>query len=166
MREDRVGRNLPSAEDRQKLLADLKDIRERIKTWGLAVPTEQRKSWDHPRDGYEPHLSTVMALSRKYEVKVRGLPQEDIETDETVAKAVGPLAAEGVVINQILSDTYGQARSEMWTGFRAYYKELQAKAKNDPELAEELKPVKSFMAEPSRKARAGRRGGAEAGPPA
>ncbi|MCC6559619.1 MAG: hypothetical protein IT372_42425 [Polyangiaceae bacterium] len=51
----------------------------------------------------------------------------------------------------IADDTEGQAESEMWEAFLAYYGVLANMAQRTPELAVELAPVVEFMASGKRR---------------
>jgi len=149
--ENKVGDNVPTAEVMAELVEQLGAIVEQIKQFGIILSAEDRKRLLHARRDADPMVQRVHDLAVKYGVNVKDIPLTGMMNDRALRARMHPLAdlfRSGVVIAE---DTEGEAESEMWEAFLAYYGVLANMAQRTPELAVEIAPVRDFMASGKRR---------------
>lgn len=144
--ENKVGDSTPKPAAVAKLLALLVGVVATWKLFGITLSKGQRRALLHARLGAEPHIATLHELALKYKVAIDGVALQAMANDLALFTMLRPfqdLFGAGVVL---LDDTAGQAESEAWTAFLAYYSTLRGMAKHQPALAAELAPIVAFMA--------------------
>ena len=143
---DKVGKNIPTEEQFNQLVADAKSINDRCKVFGITLTPDERRALLHARRNADPMVKRVNDLAIKYEVKIPGMSLDAMETDRSLRSQLNPIADILRSALTLIEDTSGQAESEMWETFLGYYGILSSMAERVPELAVELKPVIDFMA--------------------
>jgi len=149
--ENRVGDNVPSADEMAALLQDMRSVVERIKKFGIILDSAERQRILHWRRGAEPHIQTVHDLAEKHGVKLPKIPLTGMLNDVALAKQMHPFVETMRAGLTLAEDTAGQAESEAWEAFLAYYGVLSGMASRDADIAAELSSVTEFMANGSRK---------------
>lgn len=142
---NKVGDNVPPAKAIAQLLDQLHEITTKLRAFGITLDAADRKRLLHARVGADPHVRRVHDLAVKYNVKVRGMPLEGMLADQNLAVTVQPFVEAFRVGLTLAEDTEGQAESEAWEAFLAYYAVLSGMADHDPEIALELDSVVKFM---------------------
>ena len=144
--QNRVGDNAPTPEVLNQLVTQLDAIVTQLRTFGLILTPEERKVLLHARKDADPMVQRVHKLATKHGVALKDIPLTGMINDLNLRAVMHPLTdlfRTGLVL---AGDTEGQAESEMWEAFLAYYGVLSKMAEQDPELSLELKPVVEFMA--------------------
>jgi hypothetical protein len=149
--DNKVGHDLPSSDDVKKLIQSLETILATIKTFGIVLDQEERKRLLHARKNADPHVQRVHDLAAKYNVAIPDIPLEGMQDDATLHRTLAPITNLARTIFVMSEDTEGQAESEMWQAFLAYYGVLSSMASRNAELAVELEPVKTWMATTTRR---------------
>lgn len=144
--ENKVGDNVPTPTDITQLLDQLKGIVLALKKFGIILSTPERKSLLHARIGAEPHIARIHDLAIKHKVDIAGIPLEGMKNDLALYTMLRPFQDEFNAGGVVADDTAGQAESEAWEAFLAYYGTLCGMAKHQADLASELAPVIEFMA--------------------
>jgi len=161
---NRVGDNAPTPEVMGQLHAQLSAIVEQLKTFGVILSPEERKSLLHARRNADPMVERVHDLAAKYGINLPNIPLQGMMNDKALRARLHPLADLFRAGLTLAEDTEGQAESEMWEAFLAYYGVLSKMAEMHPALAVDLQPVIDFMA--TGKRRAPRQDEGEPTPPA
>ena len=87
-------------------------------------------------------------------VSAAGIARIADEVAQGATSQLGSLDAALEEMNEVVTslvDTAGQAESESWEAFLAYYATLSGMAMRIPELANALEPVTTFMASPRKR---------------
>lgn len=148
---NRVGDNPFDTATAAQLLATLQGVVAELKKRGITLSQTERKALLHARLGAEPHIQRVHDLAVKYKVDIDGIPLQGMQNDLAFYTQLRPFQDEMRHGSTIADDTAGQAESEAWEAFLAYYGTLSGMAKHQPALAAELQPVIDFMATGPRK---------------
>jgi hypothetical protein len=93
----------------------------------------------------------VHDLSAKYSIVIPGISLQGMAKDMTLRERIHPIVDMLRAALTLAEDTEGQAESEMWEAFLAYYGVLSSMADRLPELSIELEPVVAFMANGKRR---------------
>jgi len=149
--DNKVGDNPFDAATSAQLLATLQGVVAELKKRGLTLSTVQRKAILHARLGAEPHIQRVHDLAVKYKVDIDSIPLQGMQNDLLFYTQLRPFQDELHAAVILADDTAGQAESEAWEAFLAYYGTLCGMAKHQAALAAELQPVIDFMATGPRK---------------
>lgn len=144
--DNKVGDNAPSAEEFEEYVTTLRTLVTQLKTFGVQLSSDERTRLNHPRHGSGPHVQAVLRLASAYKIDLDDVPLAGVEADYNLANMMGPMAEQTPVLDQLVSDTVGQANSEYWQGFLVYYGILSEMSKRIPALETELRPIKEFMA--------------------
>jgi hypothetical protein len=100
-------------------------------------------------------MERVEALATKYKLAIDGIPIQGMKDDLALSAMLRAPRASLRAGQHLVGDTLGQAESEAWEAFLAYYGALSGIAKHQAALAAELAPIVDFM---STRPRAGGRG--------
>lgn len=149
--DNKVGDNVPSEKVLAGLLEQLAHVVAKLSEFGIHLDTDDRKRLFHERLGAEPHIRTVYTLATRHGVTLKGIPLEGMMNDRKLKAAMEPFVAAFQAAKTLAEDTAGQAESESWEAFLAYYGVLSSMADRDPALATELAAVVAFMANGPRK---------------
>lgn len=149
--DNRVGDNPFDAATTDQLLGMLKNVVAELKARGITLSAAERKALLHARLGAEPHIQRVHDLAVKYKVDIDGIPLQGMQNDLAFYTQLRPFQDELHAGAILADDTAGQAESEAWEAFLAYYGTLSGMAKHHAALAAELQPVIDFMATGPRK---------------
>ncbi|MFT3769410.1 MAG: hypothetical protein QM820_28565 [Minicystis sp.] len=144
--ENKVGDNNPSAAEVTQILGSLGASVDLLKKFCITLGKDQRKRLLHARLGAEPHIARVYDLSVKYGIKIANIPLAGMVADLALFTMLRPIQDVLRAALRMVDDTAGQAESEAWQAFLAYYGALSGMAKSVPELATELSPTVEFMA--------------------
>jgi hypothetical protein len=150
--QNKVGDNAPSAKVMAGLVEQLAAIVEQMKSFGITLPKDDRKRLLHARRDADPMVQRVHDLAVKHGVTIKDIPLDGMQNDKALRARLHPLADLFRAGLTLAEDTEGQAESEMWEAFLAYYGVLANMAQRTPELAVELAPVIEFMAHGKRRA--------------
>jgi hypothetical protein len=156
-----VGDNAPSEQTFGTYLKTLRGLETEFKAFCITLGPAERKRLLHARLGAEPHIARVQELAAKFGVNIEGIPTAGMMAD--LALWISLRAVQDVLrsLLQWVDDTAGEAESEAWQAFLAYYGALSAIAPRVPALAVLLAPTVEFMATGARKkAGVGKTGGA------
>lgn len=148
---NKVGDNIPQARAIAQLLEQLREVIAKLRAFGITLDASDRRRLLHARTGAEPHVRRVYELAEKHNVKVRGIPLVGMLSDLNLSNTMKPFVDEFRAGLALAEDTEGQAESETWEAFLAYYGVLSGMADHDPEIAQELASVVAFMANGPRK---------------
>jgi len=149
--DNKVGDNMPSAKAFAALLQQLKDIVAQLKKFGVTLSADERKRLLYARREADPMVKRVHDLAVKHNIALQKIPLSGMMNDMLLREHMQPIVDELRAALTMAEDTEGEAESEMWEAFLAYYGILANMAPRMPELATELAPVMTFM---SRKRRA------------
>lgn len=144
--ENRVGDNAPTQAALELLVTELAAVVTALKQFGIVLDTEERKRLLHARRDADPMVQRVRDLAAKHGITLPQIPLTGMMNDQALRNRLHPLTdlfRTGLVLSE---DTEGQAESEMWEAFLAYYGVLSKMAEQNPTLAVELAPVVEFMA--------------------
>jgi hypothetical protein len=141
-----VGDSPLTSQKRDKLVAQLKDILEQLRPYGIILDKDSRKRTLRPRKGAEAHMARVHDLAVKHGVSLKNISLDGMAADIELAKQFQPIEDELRTVLTLAEDTGTQAGSEAWEAFLAYYGVLSSMAERDPELAAEIASVIEFMA--------------------
>lgn len=144
--ENKVGDTIPTAKELATLHAELAAWIERARKFCVAVDPDDRKRQLHWRTGAEPHITRVHDLAAKYAISLKGIPLDGMAADRALKVALEPFVPQLKTALRLLEDTAGQAESEAWQAFLAYYGVLVNMADHNPELAIEMADPIAFMA--------------------
>src|SRR5262249_648859 len=109
------------------------------------LSADERKRLLHARREADPMVKRVHDLAIKYNIAIQKIPLSGMMNDMLLREHMQPIVDElraGLIMAE---DTGGEAESEMWEAFLAYYGVLANMAPRMPELATELAPVVTFM---------------------
>lgn len=143
--QNRVGDNAPTQAVLEQLVTELTAIVTALKQFGIVLDIEERKRLLHARRDADPMVQRVRDLAAKYSVALPQIPLAGMMNDQALRNRLHPLTdlfRTGLVLSE---DTEGQAESEMWEAYLAYYGVLSKMAEQNPTLAVELAPVVEFM---------------------
>jgi hypothetical protein len=143
--ENKVGDDMPSEAEAARMLAGTKGVTEAWMPYGVLLTPAQRKALHHPRLGAEPHIERVHALATKYKLDIDGIPLQGMTNDFALVAMLRPFQDAMRAGQHLVEDTAGQAESEAWEAFLAYYGTLCGIAKHHAAIAEELAPIIAFM---------------------
>jgi hypothetical protein len=160
--QNRVGDTIPSAEQLLEYLQAVKKVSEWLRTFGLSVSSDERRALLHARRNAEPMVQRVHDLAIQYGVSLPQASLQGMQSDLRLRGALHPITAELEIARTLAEDTMGVAESEMWEAFLLYYGILSTMAARIPDLENELRPVREFMAHGKRRG-AGGAGPAPAG---
>ena len=141
-----VGDNKLTTQKRDALLAQLNDIVEQLKPYGVDLNKDARRRTLRPRRGAEEQMARVHDLALKHGVSLKMMPLSGMANDLELTKQFQPIEDVLRAALSFTEDTGNQAGSEAWEVFLAYYGVLSSMADRNPELATELEPVVKFMA--------------------
>ena len=144
--DNKVGDNTPSIEVFEEFVTTLRTLLDQLKAFGVQLSSEERTRLSHPRHGAAPHVQAIIRLARSYGIDLEEVPLTGVEADYNLANRMEPLAEQTPVLDKLVSDTIGQAKSEYWQGILVYYGILSEMSKRIPSLEVELRPVREFMA--------------------
>jgi hypothetical protein len=153
--DNKVGDNMPSAKAFAALLQQLKDVVEQLKKFGITLSGDERKRLLHARREADPMVKRVHDLAVKYNIAIPKIPLQGMTNDMLLREHMQPIVDELRAGLTVAEDTEGEAESEMWEAFLAYYGVLANMAPRMPELATELAPVVTFMSNKRRTPDAG-----------
>jgi hypothetical protein len=148
---NRVGDRVPDPAVRAQLAADLDEVVTTWRRYGLVLNTAQRRGLLDARRGAEPHIARIQELAVKYGIDIGTFPLQGLANDVALYTTLRPFQDELRTGKALLDDTAGQAESEAWEAFLAYYGALNGMAKHHPALEEDMKPIVEFMSTGPRK---------------
>lgn len=144
--DNKVGDNAPDAVTGAQLLANLADIVALLAKFCITLSKDERKRLLHARLGSEPHIARIHDLALKHNIDIDNIPLTGMLADLALFTLLRPI--QDLLRNalQMVDDTAGQAESEAWEAFLAYYGALSGMAKHLPALATAMAPTVAFMA--------------------
>jgi hypothetical protein len=143
---NRVGDNVPAADALSQLLATLLALIGALRAFCITLSTDERKGLLHARVGSEPHIARLREIAEEHGVHLPNIPLAGMLNDLALFTALRPFQDALRVALQLVNDTAGQAESEAWEAFLAYYGTLTGMAKSQPVIAVQMKPIVEFMA--------------------
>jgi hypothetical protein len=146
-----VGDLQPDAATTDKLLTKLRNVGGTWRQFGVNLSKVERKALLHARIGAEPHIARLHDIAIKYNVAIPDVPLQGMLDDLALYTTLRPFQDELRTGKALLDDTAGQAESEAWEAFLAYYGALNGMAKHHPALEEDMKPIVEFMSTGPRK---------------
>ncbi len=149
--ENKVGDNVPTPKALAQLHEQLREVIAKLRAFGVTLDADSRRRLLHARLGAEPHVRRVHDLAVRYDVKLKHIPLDGMVADQALTATMNPLVEELQAGLTLAQDTAGQAESEAWEAFLAYYGVLSNMAERDPTLADELASVIEFMSNGPRK---------------
>jgi hypothetical protein len=149
--DNKVGDHVPSVKAVADLVQQLKDILDKLKSFGVILSDDERKRLLHARREADPMVKRVHDLAVKYGVAIPSIPLQDMINDMTLRERVHPIADVVRATLTVVVDTEAEAESEMWQAFLAYYGVLSSMSGRLPDLASELETVTTFMSNPRRR---------------
>jgi hypothetical protein len=152
--QDRVGSEIPSEKEMEKLVAMVKEIHDALKKYVVHLTPEERRQLLKPRTGGAKVSEVVTRVAKARKLEVAGVSVEDIQADMLLSTRLAPLQAALASAAQTVDDTILEADSEAWWGTTAYYTALQGLARSDGALKTELQPATEFFALGRRKPKA------------
>ena len=144
--DNKVGDNAPDAAGMAAILSQLTTPVNALKVFCINVSKEQRKRFLHARLGAEPHIARIHDLAVQHGLNIEGIPLTGMLADLSLFTLLRPVRDLLATALQMVDDTAGQAESEAWEAFLAYYGALTGMAKHLPALATAIKPTIEFMA--------------------
>jgi hypothetical protein len=149
--ENRVGDTMPKSDDVTKIVQALQGVVTELKKFGVILSTDERKRLLHARKDADSMVQRVHELAGKHNVTIPQISISGMKDDLTLYRMLHPITDLLNAALVLAQDTEGQAESEMWEAYLAYYGVLSSMAERNPELAVELKPVRDFMASTKRR---------------
>ena len=144
--ENKVGDNAPDAAGGAQLLAQVLAVTDQLKTFCITLSKPQRKRLLHARLGSEQHIARVHDLAVKHKIEIENIPLTGMLADLALFTLLRPIQDALRAALRLADDTAGQAESEAWQAFLAYYGALSGMAKHLPALGLALAPTVTFMA--------------------
>jgi hypothetical protein len=144
--DNKVGDNAPDAAGMAAILSQLTTPVNALKLFCINISKDQRKRLLHARLGSEPHIARVHDLSVQNGLSIDSIPLTGMLADLALFTLLRPIRDLLATALQMVDDTAGQAESEAWEAFLAYYGALTGMAKHLPALATAIKPTVEFMA--------------------
>ena len=148
--ENKVGDKNPDAAATAKLVAELGGVVEALGKFCITLSKDERRRLLHARLGAEPHIARVHEMATKFGINLVNMPLAGMLSDLALYVMLRPIADTLRTALQMVEDTAGEAESEAWQAFLAYYGALAGVAKHHPEIATALAPTIEFMAVGSR----------------
>jgi hypothetical protein len=145
--DNKVGDNVPSTQTVNQLLDQLIQIILALRAFCVTLSPDERRRQLRMRRGAEPHIARVHDLAAKYKVDIPGIPLQGMTNDLDLYTLLRPFEDNFRAGVTLAEHTAGQAESEAWEAFLAYYATLSGMAAHLPQLATELDPVTKFMAQ-------------------
>lgn len=149
--ENKVGENVPSPKAIAELVEQLKAINAQLRKFGITLSVDERKRLLRARREADPMVKRVHDLAVKYNIAIPGITLQGMAKDMSLRERIHPIVDLMRAGLALAEDTEGQAESEMWEAFLAYYGILSSMAERLPELSTELEPVTAFMANGKRR---------------
>lgn len=149
--ENKVGDNAPSTVTFAGFLTTLQTMERAFKVFCIVLNKTERTKLLHARKGCEPHVARVHDLSKSNGVSIENIPLAGMLADLALFTALRPIGDALRSLLQMVDDTTGEAESEAWTAYLAYYGALTGIAKHNATLKAALKPTIDFMATGPRK---------------
>lgn len=140
-----VGDNLPSEQEIEDLKKEIAAILSKARSFGIVLDTDDRIRLIRARKGADHVVARVHELAVKYSVDLPGIPLQGMQNDLALVRMLRPVHSALRDVLTVIDDTEGQAASEAWEAFLAYYATLSGMATRIPTLAAELKDVATFM---------------------
>ena len=144
--DNKVGDQNPDAATVAQIVGQLGGAVELLKKFCITLGKEQRKKLLHARLGAEPHIARVHDLAVEHKIDIGNIPLTGMLGDLALFTLLRPIQDTLRNALQMVDDTAGQAESEAWQAFLAYYGALSGVAKHQPALATALAPTVEFMA--------------------
>ena len=149
--QDKVGSEIPTTDQVNQLVADVKSISDRIAAFTVTLSADERASTLKMRIGGEPIVTDIAKLSNDHGITLPQITVDGMLADLTLAQRLRPLASAVAQLDQLLADTVLEAQSECWWAATALYTSLLRASGGDPVLAAALKPIVEFFATGKRK---------------
>lgn len=153
--DNKVGTDVPSAEEIQELLEQTLAISAALEKYTIKLTPEDRRYLAPFLPGGEPVVQLVGDLAEKYGVVLPDMPVDGMRADLTLAQRLAPLVSQFALVLSRLEDTTAQGRSEAWQAATGNYSVLVRVSAANPSLAKELEPARAFFARKRRKPVAG-----------
>lgn len=139
--ENQVGDVVPSDAEIEKILKDIRGLRNRLEKYGDVLTPEERQSTLKPPEGGDATSKLIARLLTQHKVSLPGIDPADIETDRLLAERLAPVASELSSLQRLVQDTILQANHERWSATTAGYTALVRTMDANSELREALKPA-------------------------
>jgi hypothetical protein len=141
-----VGDNVPSTEQQEQYLAQIKMLVTALQTFGTSLDAVQRQSYPRPRAGADRLFETVLGLAEEHKLNIPAMPLSEMRADVALSRFAEKAEEEIDLAHQWASDTRIAACGEAWQAFLGYYGLLSSMAARDSSIAKRLAPVTEFMA--------------------
>ena len=143
--ENRVGDNLPTEREIEELKGEIAVVLRKAHKFGIVLDPDERIRLVRARKGADHVIERVHELAVKYNLDLPGIPLQGMQDDLALVRMLRPVHSALSDVLTVIDDTEGQAESESWDAFLAYYATLSGMATRIPILAAELKDVQTFM---------------------
>lgn len=143
--DNRVGDELPSETEAEKLVKDVEAIAKKIDKYGDSLSPDERQRALKPPDGSEPITELIASLIAKHKVSLPGVGADDMLADLTLARRLAPLTRAIAHLERKVQDVVLQANAERWAATTAGYTTLVRAMGANPELENEMKPALQFF---------------------
>ena len=144
--QNRVGSNLPTSQDIQRLVHDIESVAARLEKFTITLSTQERRRTTKMRPRGERIVELIGGLATQHEVSLPRISVKDMNGDLALAQRLVPLADAVANISRTISDTILQAQSECWWAATAFYSALTRLSSADPKLESALRPAIEFFA--------------------
>lgn len=124
---------------------ELAAVLRKARKFGIVLDPDERIRLVRARKGADHVVARVHELAVKYNVDLPGIPLQGMQDDLALVRMLRPVHSALKDVLTVIDDTEGQAESESWDAFLAYYATLSGMATRIPTLAAELKDVQTFM---------------------
>lgn len=149
--QDKVGSNVPTAEQVSSLVAEIQSISEKVAAFTVMLTPPERSATTKMRTGGESVVADIGALATHHALTLPQISVDGMNADLALAQRLRPLANAVEQLSQRLDDTVLEAQSECWWAATAYYTALCRIAGADSSLKAALKPLVDFFATGRRK---------------
>lgn len=152
--QDKVGSNVPTEQEIQNLVDDLKALQAKVEAYTISLTTEERSATTKMRIGGEGVVGTIGTLATDHKLSLPEISVEAMNADLLLAQRLRPLASAAGAFAQRLDDTILEAQSECWWAATAFYTTLARLSGANATMQSALKPVVDFFAVGRRKPKA------------
>ena len=144
--QDRVGGTIPSEKEIDALIADIKNVEDRVKKYTVVLTKSERGATTKFRRGGELIVGLLASLATEHGIALPKITTAGMTADLLLAQRLRPLANAVESLQQRVDDTVLEAQSECWWAATAFYTALNRMIDVDPKLESALKPIIDFFA--------------------
>ena len=144
--ENKVGDNLPSSADLEKIVKQLDGLIATLRKFCINLAPEERQVLTRGRRGAEEYLQQIADVAEQYRFSVPGATPSSLQNDLRTDRELSPIEQRLEEALALVKDTRRQASSEANEAGYMFYAIAQGAATRIPEIRVRIKPFEDFLA--------------------